>query len=104
MGAQGAVPGLANVDPHGYVRLYDAATDGRWEAARALQERLCRLFELADVTRGRLGPDAEAYGAFKHALVRRGVIACAATGLPLQPLLPAEAEAVGRALSDAGLG
>ena len=30
MGASGAVPGLANVDPHGYVRLWRAAQAGDW--------------------------------------------------------------------------
>ncbi|WP_343718497.1 dihydrodipicolinate synthase family protein, partial [Inquilinus sp.] len=29
-GAHGIVPGLANVDPHGYVRLYDLCRKGDW--------------------------------------------------------------------------
>jgi dihydrodipicolinate synthase/N-acetylneuraminate lyase len=49
MGAAGIVPGLANVDPHGYIRLYEAACRGDWTAARAEQDRLCRLFEIVRV-------------------------------------------------------
>ena len=49
MGAHGIVPGLANVDPHAYVRLYEAAGRGDWAAARAEQEHLCRLFEIVRV-------------------------------------------------------
>ena len=46
-------PGLANVDPHGYVRLWDAAQRGDWAAARKEQERLCRLFEIVWVAQPR---------------------------------------------------
>ncbi|MFF5945712.1 dihydrodipicolinate synthase family protein, partial [Streptomyces althioticus] len=49
LGADGAVPGLANVDPHGYVRLYRQSRAGDWEGARAEQERLCALFGLTAV-------------------------------------------------------
>ncbi len=54
MGAHGVVPGLANVDPKGYVRLWDAAQRGDWAAAREEQERLCRLFEIVWVAAGRV--------------------------------------------------
>ncbi|MFD2349567.1 dihydrodipicolinate synthase family protein [Nonomuraea ferruginea] len=47
-GADGAVPGLANVDPHGYVRLLRACADGRWADAKAEQDRLTRLFRIAE--------------------------------------------------------
>ncbi len=42
-GADGCVPGLGNVDPAGYIRLYDAARRGDWAAARREQERLIAL-------------------------------------------------------------
>jgi len=45
-GAHGIVPGLANVDPRGYVRLYDHARAGRWQEARFEQDRLIRLFQM----------------------------------------------------------
>ncbi|MGH1555074.1 dihydrodipicolinate synthase family protein [Streptomyces sp. L7] len=49
LGADGAVPGLANVDPHGYVRLDALCRAGDWSRARAEQERLCSLFGLVGV-------------------------------------------------------
>nr|BFE84252.1 hypothetical protein GCM10020093_068530 [Planobispora longispora] len=47
-GADGAVPGLGNVDPHGYVRLVRACAEGRWAEARAEQDRLTRLFGIVE--------------------------------------------------------
>jgi 4-hydroxy-tetrahydrodipicolinate synthase len=44
--ASGVVPGLGNVDPSGFVRLYTAAMAGDWEKARAEQDRIMRLFPL----------------------------------------------------------
>lgn len=56
LGADGAVPGLANVDPHGYVRLDRLCRGGDFERARAEQERLCALFGLVGVgDPGRMG-------------------------------------------------
>ena len=41
MGAHGVVPGLGNVDPAGYVRLWDAAQRGDWAAVQnAVRERI----------------------------------------------------------------
>ena len=34
VGASGSVPGLGNVDPAGFVRVYNAARAGKWELAR----------------------------------------------------------------------
>ncbi|MGW0585874.1 dihydrodipicolinate synthase family protein, partial [Streptomyces sp. NPDC002920] len=49
LGAHGAVPGLANVDPHGYVRLDRLCRSGDVERARTEQERLCALFGMVTV-------------------------------------------------------
>ena len=68
-------PGLANVDPHGYVRLWDAAQAGDWAAARAEQERLCRLFEIVWVACRRTSAGSAGVGAFKTAMRSLGVIA-----------------------------
>jgi 4-hydroxy-tetrahydrodipicolinate synthase len=103
-GAQGVVPGLGNVDPHGYVRLYDAARTSQWDAARAEQERLTRLFtiiEVPDLTR--IGPSSAALGAFKAALELRGVIAHAGTVPPLLPLLPTEIAEIAAIVAGAGI-
>ncbi|WP_223774563.1 dihydrodipicolinate synthase family protein [Streptomyces sp. 135] len=104
MGADGVVPGLGNVDPAGYVRLYAACREGDWVRARAEQERLCGLFGM--VTAGdpaRMGGSSSALGAFKAALHLRGVIACPATAEPQIPLSQRETETVGKRLAAAGL-
>lgn len=91
VGADGAVPGMANVDPAGFVQLYRAAREGRWDDARAIQRRLSILNDtLAVGLNYGLGVDAAAYGAIKHALVLLGVIRSATTGKP-QAALPEEA-------------
>ncbi|MEU6085542.1 dihydrodipicolinate synthase family protein [Streptomyces sp. NPDC047085] len=104
LGADGAVPGLANVDPHGYVRLYRQCRAADWEGARAEQERLCALFGLVhagDPTR--MGRSSSALGAFKAALHLRGVIACPITAEPQVPLSGEEVEKVAKFLAAAGL-
>ena len=84
VGARGCVPGLGNVDPAGFVRVYDAARAGDFEAARAEQERLCRLFAIVQVgLAAGMAITAAAFGAFKTALLARGVIATNVVGRPL---------------------
>ncbi|MER5514221.1 dihydrodipicolinate synthase family protein [Streptomyces sp. NPDC002763] len=104
LGADGAVPGLANVDPDGYVRLHRLCRAGDWEGARAEQERLCGLFRMTGVgDPARMGGSSAALGAFKTALHLRGVIGCPATAEPQVPLSEAETECVGKFLAGAGL-
>lgn len=85
VGADGVVPGLANVEAAGYVRLWDAAARGDWEAARAEQENLNRVFEIVFQPTG-LSGDATGVGAFKAAMHARGIIAHATMAFPTQPL------------------
>ncbi|MFE5815434.1 dihydrodipicolinate synthase family protein [Streptomyces sp. NPDC056479] len=104
VGADGAVPGLANVDPAGYVRLDRLHRSGDLESARAEQERLCALFGMVTVgDPGRMGGSSSALGAFKAALYLRGVIDCPATAEPQVPLSSEEVERVGKFLAGAGL-
>lgn len=104
LGADGAVPGLANVDPAGYVRLDRLFRAGDRDRARAEQERLCALFGMTGVGgTTRMGGSSSALGAFKAALHLRGVIDCAATAEPQVPLSEAEVEQVGKYLAAAGL-
>lgn len=102
LGADGAVPGLANVDPAGYVRLWRAAQAGDWVQARAEQDRLARLFDIVFVPTGRSG-DAGGIGAFKAALASLGVLALATMPAPLAPLAAAEVEAIEGILAEVGL-
>ncbi|MGY6018461.1 dihydrodipicolinate synthase family protein [Streptomyces spinosirectus] len=104
LGADGSVPGLANVDPHGYVRLDRLCRAGDRERARAEQDRLCALFGLVGVgDPARMGGGSSALGAFKAALHLRGVIDCPATAEPQVPLSPDEVGQVGKFLAGAGL-
>lgn len=94
-GAEGAVPGLANVDPHGYTKLYRLCTTGDWATAASEQERLVRLFAIVDVgDSSRMGPSSSSIGAFKAALHLKGVIDCPVTAPPQVPLDAHEVEAV----------
>src|SRR5262249_21186684 len=103
MGAHGAVPGLGNVDPAGYVRLYDSARRGDWEAARRGQARLCRLFEVAWCSLPRTSLGAAGVGGFKTALVALGVIAGNTMPRPLPALNAEEVQKVRGVLKDVGL-
>ncbi|MEU7895598.1 dihydrodipicolinate synthase family protein [Nonomuraea sp. NPDC049152] len=103
MGADGVVPGLGNVDPHGYVRLFRSAARGDWEAARREQERLVRLFEIIQVGGTRMGGSSSGLGAFKAALHLRGVIDCPVTALPQVPLNDDEVAQISMLLAAEGL-
>jgi 4-hydroxy-tetrahydrodipicolinate synthase len=104
VGADGVVPGLGNVDPAGYVRLVRMCRDGDWEAARAEQERLIRLFDIVGVgDRARMGASAAGLGAFKAALHRLGLIDCPVTAPPQTPLSESEIAAIADILLEVGL-
>jgi 4-hydroxy-tetrahydrodipicolinate synthase len=104
MGASGVVPGLGNVDPTGYVRIFEAAAADDWETARIEQERLLRLFQIVNIADpARIGRSAGALGAFKAALYLLGTIDCAKTMEPQLPLLDEEISAVRAHLVEAGL-
>lgn len=103
LGADGAVPGLANVDPAAYARLWTAAQAGDWVTARTEQDRITRLFEIAFVPQGRSG-DAGGIGAFKTALWRLGVLASPTMPAPLGRLSDADVTAIDTILDEVGLG
>ncbi|WP_030674134.1 dihydrodipicolinate synthase family protein [Streptomyces sp. NRRL B-1347] len=104
MGADGVVPGLGNVDPDGYVRLYRAARAADWDRARAEQDRLCALFRMTETgSPARMGRSSSGLGAFKAALHLRGIIAHPTTAAPQIPLSPEDVERVGKHLATAGL-
>ncbi|WP_460801935.1 dihydrodipicolinate synthase family protein [Microbacterium sp. GXF6406] len=84
-GADGVVPGVANVEAEGYVRLFDAAARGDWDAARAEQERINRMFDIVFQPTG-LSGDATGVGAFKAAMHARGLIDHATMAATVTPL------------------
>lgn len=103
-GVDGVVPGLGNVDPAGYVRLFKAAAAGDAAAAREEQDRLFRLFDIIHVAdRSRMGASSAALGAFKAGLYLLGVIDCPLTAYPSIPLNEQEIDAVRPLLDRAGL-
>jgi 4-hydroxy-tetrahydrodipicolinate synthase len=105
LGAAGLVPGLGNVDPDGYLRLYHAARAGDLATARAEQERLARLYTITTIPdQRRIGPTAAALGAFKAAMALRGVIADPRTSPPLLPLSDTEVKSIAAVLDDLALG
>ncbi|MFJ3327490.1 dihydrodipicolinate synthase family protein [Streptomyces griseus] len=103
-GADGVVPGLGNVDPGGYVRLYEAARAGDWTLAAREQERLVELFAMVDVgPEQEMGRSSSALGSFKEALRLLGVIDRGATAFPQIPLSAAAVDSVAERLRGAGL-
>jgi 4-hydroxy-tetrahydrodipicolinate synthase len=102
-GASGAVPGLGNVDPRGFVDLYGRCRAGDWDQARVEQERLIRLFAVTHCAKPGKGRNAAALGGFKTALKLRGIISTNAMALPQAALDDIEAAAVREVLVATGL-
>lgn len=102
MGADGAVPGLANVDAGAYVRLWKAATSGDMKTAIAEQEYLNRLFEIVFQATGRSG-DAAGVGAFKVAMAAVGLLSSATMSLPVKPFDAATLAKIHAIVKDVGL-
>jgi len=103
MGAQGVVPGLANVDPAGYVNLWRLTQAGKWDEARKEQERLCRLFEMVWISLGRTSAGSAGVGAFKTAMQLLGIIDSNTMARPQRSLNAEEAGAIKVILKDTGL-
>ncbi|MDV3124163.1 dihydrodipicolinate synthase family protein [Mycobacterium sp. 21AC1] len=100
-GAHGAVPGLANVDPDGYVRLHRALAAGDWAAGRTEQDRLAALMEICLSAKGVTGWGA-GVGAFKTALMLQGVIATNQVPEPFDALTGDDVDAVRTILAAVG--
>jgi 4-hydroxy-tetrahydrodipicolinate synthase len=84
-GVDGAVPGIANIDPHTLIALYDAASRGDTAALPPLQHRVHRLMDIVAQGAG--------IAAIKTALELMGICRARAAA-PLQPLRPEKREAV----------
>lgn len=99
MGADGAVPGLANVDAGAYVRLWAAAKSGDLNAALREQAHLNRLFEIVFCAAGRSG-DAAGVGAFKAAMAAMGLISSGTMAHPVRALDGAVLDQIRAILTD----
>ncbi|MFR0638446.1 dihydrodipicolinate synthase family protein [Arthrobacter sp. LS16] len=103
-GAHGVVPGLGNVDPAGYRRLFDAAVAGDWAQAAKEQDRLARVFDIVYTPdSSRVSGGAAGLGAFKTALVEMGIIAGNTMSAPMADLNVSEAAAIREILAETGL-
>ncbi|MEU5951193.1 dihydrodipicolinate synthase family protein [Streptomyces sp. NPDC047525] len=103
-GVDGVVPGIGNVDPAGYVRLYEAARAGDWVLAAKEQEQLVDLFAMVDVgPEADMGRSSSALGSFKAALQLLGIIECGDTAFPQIQLSAESVALVARRLRAAGL-
>lgn len=71
-GADGSVPGLANVDPFSYVEQWRAAQAGDWPKVAKIQDHLARLMMMTRKVTSTVGFGA-GVGAFKTALWQMGV-------------------------------
>ncbi|MER9895103.1 dihydrodipicolinate synthase family protein [Mesorhizobium sp. M0119] len=103
MGAHGVVPGLANVDPHGYVRLWKLMQAGQHAEARVEQERLLKLFEIVWISLGRTSAGSAGVGAFKAAMKSLGIIASNTMARPQRSLNEEETAKIDMILRDVGL-
>lgn len=102
IGADGAVPGLANVDAAAYVRLWDAAKAGDMKTAIAEQDYLNHLFEIVFCATGRSG-DAAGVGAFKAAMFAVGNLSTPTMASPVKALDGAVLEQIHAILADVRL-
>ena len=101
-GADGSVPGLANVEPHGYVRMWKAYQAGDWATVKAEQDKLNEISHIFDVTTGVTGY-AGGVGAFKTALWLMGVFTTNQMPRPVRPLEGDNVEAIRTVLASNGL-
>ena len=103
-GATGVVPGIGNVDPRGYVNIFDYVQAGEFGKARAEQERLFEMFGLIDVGPAhRMGRASSAIGAFKASLELLGIFKSGRTAPPQIHLNAEEINAIKPFLINAGL-
>lgn len=101
-GADGAVPGLANVSPEPFVEQWRAAQAGDWDTVRLLQDELADLMRIVAVTSGVSGYGA-GVGAFKTALQLMGVISTNTMTEPVAALEGENVRAIAAVLEEAGL-
>ena len=101
-GADGSVPGLANVEPEGYVRMWKAAQEGNWAEVKREQDRLNEISHIFDITSGVQGYGA-GVGAFKCALNLMGIFDSDQMPRPVKPLDGQNREAIKQVLVDNGL-
>ena len=101
-GADGSVPGLANLAPKEYVEMWNAAQVGDWDTVREKQDYLARLMFVTRRVQDTVGFGA-GVGAFKTALWQMGIFNTNQMREPVQPLVGDDVVEIVRVLKRAGL-
>ena len=101
-GADGSVPGLANLAPKEYVEMWNAAQAGDWDTVREKQDYLARLMFVTRRVQATVGFGA-GVGAFKTALWQMGIFNTNQMREPVQPLVGDDVIEIVRVLKRAGL-
>lgn len=83
LGADGLIPGLANVRPDLFVNLLTAHREGATGRVAVYQRAITRLTAIFGAGEPRLGRHASELGALKYFLQKRGVIEHTTVSLPL---------------------
>lgn len=101
-GADGSVPGLANIDPVSYVEMWNASQAGDWDKVRTLQDHLARLMFITRGITGTVGFGA-GVGAFKTALWQMGIFETNQMNDPVMALEGDDVTHIVEVLKKAGL-
>ncbi|MCS4489993.1 dihydrodipicolinate synthase family protein [Corynebacterium sp. ES2794-CONJ1] len=101
-GADGAVPGLGNVDPAAYVRQWNAYQNGDWETVRAEQDRLADLMRIVFVPQDLHGYGA-GVGSFKSSLMLQGVFTSNTMPAPVRTQSAEVVQGIGELLKAHGV-
>lgn len=101
-GADGAVPGLANLDPVSYVEQWRAAQAGNWNRVREIQDHLAQLMFLTRHVKATVGFGA-GVGAFKTALWQLQVFNTNQMREPVDPLVGEDVAYIVEVLKTSGL-
>ena len=101
-GADGSVPGLANVEATAYVRMWNAYRKGDWGSVRTEQDKMAALMRITSVVQG-VQVFGAGVGAFKTALALLGVCDTNQMPNPVAPLAGENVERIAAVLKDCGL-
>lgn len=101
-GADGSVPGLANIDPYSYVDMYKAAKAGDWNKVRELQDHLANLMMMTRYVKATVGFGA-GVGAFKTALMHMGIFETNQMREPVEKLVGDDSETIRQILAKNGM-
>lgn len=101
-GADGSVPGLANVDPYSYVEQWNAAQEGDWKRVARIQDHLARLMMMTRKITATVGFGA-GVGSFKTALWQMGIFNTNQMREPVQALIEGDVESIAEVLRRQGM-